>query len=191
MKESVVWLQFGGILGSGFVFHESGLVLTNDHIFPSVLFDYGTDVDVFLNNGTWFIGTIIKRDPRRDVAVVRLQRGQPFAALTIGDSDSTRLGEEVIALGYPLTSILGTQISVTKGVLSGKPKIFNQSIQEDQNFLQNDAPVNPGNSGGPLINSSGEVVGIVTAKLVGVGLEGVSLAIPINDVLPFVQEFLN
>ena len=175
-------------LGSGFIFDESGLILTNDHILPSFL-DLGSLVDVFLNGETQFIGTIIKRDSRLDLAVVRLQRAENLPALVFGDSDTIDLGDEVVVLGYPRASILGTGITVTRGILSGKPIIRNESIQEDQNFLQSDAPVNPGNSGGPLINSSGEVVGIVTASIVGFGVEGVGLSIPINEVLPFVQEF--
>ena len=131
-----------------------------------------------LVTGEQLRGNVIFRHPTLDLAHIQIQASQTFTPIAIGDSDGARLGDDVIAIGYPLGSILGRTPTVTVGIISAK--------RDD--LLQTDAAMNPGNSGGPLLNADGEVVGVVVSKLTtdssGNPVDGIGFAIPVNEVDP-------
>ena len=150
-------------------------MLTNAHVVGS------SSVVTILLEGIYELeGMVIGVDEVMDLAVIRLEGGRTYDTIPLGDSSDTRVGDDVIAIGFPLGSILTGSATVTKGVVSSQ-----RYSENDVTFLQTDAAINPGNSGGPLVNSSGEVVGINTSKyeqVYGRPIEGIGLAISINDV---------
>jgi serine protease Do len=160
----------GRAFGSGFIVDPSGVILTNDHVIR------GADVvEVLLQDGRKFTSRDIRRDPRTDLAVVRIKAEQPLPALKLGDSDAMEIGDRVLAIGAPL----GMTGTVTSGIISAKGRALRMNQYED--FLQTDAAINPGNSGGPLVNLAGEVVGINAAiRSETGGSQGIGLAISSN-----------
>ncbi|HVJ84404.1 MAG TPA: Do family serine endopeptidase [Caulifigura sp.] len=158
--------------GSGVIIDSSGVILTNSHVVASA-----DEVTVELQTGQRLKAKSWATDPRRDVAIVKVESSEPLPAADIGDSDDMQIGDWVLALGNPFN--VGT--SVTQGIISATGR--GTGINELESYLQTDAAVNPGNSGGPLINLNGQVVGINTAiSSNSGGYDGVSFAIPINMV---------
>ena len=159
--------------GSGFIVNGNGLVVTNQHVIDS-----SRSVEIRLGSGrTTYKGQVVDEHPRLDLAYVQIERDRKFTPIAIGDSDEIRAGEAVIAIGFPLGAELGDEATITTGVISAKRK--------DLDFLQTDALLNPGNSGGPLMNTHGYVVGVNTAgidEIDGRNITGINFAIPINDV---------
>lgn len=155
--------------GSGFIIRPGGLILTNNHVISDA-----EEITVYLEDGTSYAGTIEARDLVRDLAVVKIEAADlPY--LELGNLSQTSLGQQVIVLGYPL----GTEtIAVTSGLVSAIEFDGGRNIL----WVQTDSVINPGNSGGPMLNLQGEVVGVVSAKLVGFGIEGVGFAISANTV---------
>ena len=161
-------------MGTGFIFDPSGLVLTNQHVI-----DGAERVMVRLADGRNLRAAVVGADPETDIAVLKVDAGAPLPAAPLGDSDRLRVGEWVCAIGNPLAY----EHSVTVGVVSfiGR-KLFDASLER---YIQTDAAINLGNSGGPLINARGEVVGInaaVSARGANIGF-----AVPINqarEILP-------
>jgi serine protease Do len=159
-----------GAFGSGFVVDASGVILTNDHVIRGA-----NEVTVRLQDGRSFTSHDIKRDPKTDLAVVRIQAKEPLPFLKFGDSDAMEIGDRVLAVGAPL----GMTGTVTSGIISAKGRDIHMNLYED--FLQTDAAINPGNSGGPLVNLAGEVIGINSAIKSGTGgFQGIGLAISSN-----------
>jgi S1-C subfamily serine protease len=155
--------------GSGFVFSSDGLIFTNAHVITKA----GT-IKVILLDGSELEATITGKDTDSDIAILKIY-GNGYAVAKLGDSQQLQIGQFLIAIGNPL----GYQHSVSTGVLSGVGRTLQTANgQLIENVLQTDAPLNPGNSGGPLINTDGEVVGINTA-IIG-GAQGLSFAIDIN-----------
>jgi S1-C subfamily serine protease len=155
--------------GSGFVFSSDGLIFTNAHVIART----GT-IRVTLLDGSEMEATISGKDPDSDIALLKIY-GTGYSIARLGDSQQLQIGQFLIAIGNPL----GYQHSVSTGVLSGVGRTLRTaSGQLIEDVLQTDAPLNPGNSGGPLINTAGEVVGINTA-IIG-GAQGLSFAIDIN-----------
>jgi S1-C subfamily serine protease len=155
--------------GSGFVFSSDGFIFTNAHVIAKA----GT-IRVTLLDGTEMDATITGSDPDSDIAILKVY-SNGYSVAKLGDSQELRIGQFLIAIGNPL----GYQHSVSTGVLSGVGRTLRTNTgQVIENVLQTDAPLNPGNSGGPLINTDGEVVGINTA-IIG-GAQGLSFAIDIN-----------
>ncbi len=163
-------------LGSGFIMSKDGYVVTNNHVI-----DKATDVQVVLQNGDKFKAEIIGKDPKTDLAVLKFEPDQEVQAVNFGDSDHLRIGDWVIAIGNPF----GLGYTVTAGIVSAKGRSLGLGAYDD--FIQTDASLNPGNSGGPLFNLQGEVVGVNTA-IVARG-QGIGFAIPI-DMAEFVIEQL-
>jgi S1-C subfamily serine protease len=172
--------------GSGVLFREDGYILTNNHVVQDA-----ERVLVVLHDRRYFEAEVIGRDPSTEVAVVRIA-GSGFPVARLGDSDAIRLGDWVLAMGSPL----GLQFSVTAGIVSGTGRAIGiLGAQPDQaaaleNFIQTDAALSPGNSGGPLVNSAGEVIGINTAVAAPRGVPaGYGFAIP-SDIARRVAEQL-
>jgi S1-C subfamily serine protease len=139
-----------GASGSGFVIHPDGLLVTNAHVVAGA-----EQVQVRLSNGRRVVGKVIGRDSRTDLALVKIDNISNLPVLPLGDSNSLRVGEFVLALGNPF----GLEQSVSFGIVSRKGAPLT-TASPGFDFIQTDAAVNPGNSGGPLVNMAGEVVGI-------------------------------
>ena len=160
------------IVGSGFIVDRSGLILTNSHVV------FGRQlIDVTLDDGSTVSAQLIGADPIFDVALLRIPKPTRGALniVDLGDSDRVQVGEEVIAIGNPL----GLDQSLTRGVISAINRVLPEtffSLQEP--LLQMDTPVNPGNSGGPLVNRCGQVIGITTSVIPDA--QNIGFSIPIN-----------
>jgi serine protease Do len=163
-------------LGSGFIVEKSGLVLTNNHVVAGA-----DEVLVRLGDNRQFSAKVLGSDPATDVAVVKLDKApKDLQVATLGDSDHVRVGDYVLAIGNPL----GLGQTVTMGIVSAKNRIIGEKLGEVdpryEDFIQTDAAINQGNSGGPLFNFHGEVIGINSAIInPGVAMN-VGFAIPIN-----------
>ena len=164
--------------GTGFIVHESGLVITNAH----VVGDSG-QVAIRLATGGEYSGSVVGVHPTLDLAYIEIESSDTFQPLALGDSDAIRVGAEVIAIGFPLGSELGQDATVTRGIISAK--------RQDLGYLQIDASLNPGNSGGPLLDEYGCVVGINTERVSETGdgqvVTGINFAIPVNDLKDALQ----
>ena len=156
--------------GSGVIIDAAGVVLTNNHVVAG-----DGKVTVRLNDGREFVAEKVVTDPGTDLAVVKIKAGGPLPYAKLGDSDSLRVGDWVLAVGQPF----GLTDTVTAGIVSAKGRDIGMMKHEE--FIQTDAAINPGNSGGPLVNLNGEVVGINTAISSSTGhFEGVGFAVPVN-----------
>lgn len=165
--------------GSGVIFTPDGYVLTNSHVV-----EQAKDVEVSLTNGSTFAAQIVGTDAATDLAVVRAgASGLPAAEL--GDSEALRVGQLVIAIGNPL----GFQSTVSTGVISALGRsLRSRTGRLIENVIQTDVPLNPGNSGGPLVDSRGRVIGINTAIIAMA--QGISFSVPINTAKWVVSELL-
>ncbi len=165
-------------VGSGFVMSRDGYILTNNHVVE------GADqIKVKFANGKEYDGKIVGRDPKTDLAVVKIDGAADLQPLNLGNSDELKVGNWVVAVGSPF----GLEQTVTAGIVSAKGRVIGSGPYD--NFIQTDASINPGNSGGPLINMKGEVVGINTA-IIADG-QGIGFAIPINmarEIVPQLEE---
>ncbi len=158
--------------GSGFIVDPTGIVVTNNHVVAAS--DLGKTISVELNDGRRFDAKKIIKDEKADVAVVMLDSSDPLPYLTFADSDTVNIGDWALAIGNPF--MLGS--SVSAGVVSAKERFLEKDAKL---FIQTDAAVNPGNSGGPLVNLRGEVVGVNTAIASNSGgYQGIGFAIPSN-----------
>ena len=164
-----------GGLGTGFVIHSDGYLLTCAHVVE----DQAT-VDVAIGEKK-YKGKVISKDTSRDFALLQIE-AKGLAVLPLSDSSKAQLGEEVRAVGFPLSTVLGKSIKVTRGTLAGFVE------RKGQKLFQVDASINPGNSGGPLVNGRGEVIGITSAKIVGTAVDNVGFCVPINDVKKMLAE---
>jgi serine protease Do len=165
-------------LGSGFIIDPSGLVVTNNHVIADA-----DEVTVILNDGSNLKATIVGRDKKTDLALLKVESDKPLKAVKFGDSDKLRLGEWVIAIGNPF-SLGGT---VTAGIVSAR----NRDIQSGpyDNYIQTDAAINRGNSGGPLFNLNGEVIGVNTAIISPSGGSiGIGFAVPSKTVVGIINQ---
>ena len=164
--------------GSGVIISRDGVVITNAHVVGA-----SRVVEVGLADGRILRGQVIGRDQTIDVAVVRLE-AQNLPAAPLGDSDRLQVGQSAIAVGNPL----GLERTVTSGVISAvnrNPRGFALD-----GLIQTDAAISPGNSGGPLVDSRGRVIGINTAVIAGAGASGLGFAVPINLANDVVQQLL-
>jgi len=157
-------------LGSGVIINADGFIVTNNHVVAEA-----DEIVVKLSNGDEHKGEIVGRDDKTDIALVRIEGAKGLRPAPLGDSDSLRVGDWVLAIGNPFA----LDNTVTAGIVSAIGRNINQGPYD--NFIQTDAAINPGNSGGPLINTRGEVIGINTAIFSrGGGNIGIGFAIPIN-----------
>jgi serine protease Do len=164
--------------GSGVIFDHEGYILTNNHVVEGA-----KQVTVTLADKEVFEARIVGRDPKTDLAVLKIDSKKPFPSAPMGDSEMLKVGEWVLAVGNPF----GLNHTVTSGIVSAKGRVIGAGPYDD--FIQTDASINPGNSGGPLFNMGGEIVGINTA-IVPHG-QGIGFAIPVNTAKPLIPQLVS
>ena len=164
-------------IGSGFIINQEGYILTNYHVVKGA-----QEISVTLSNDVTTTAQIVNYDENQDVAMIKItdESVEIPATVELGDSDSLQPGEEVIAIGTPLSTELSS--TVTKGIISATSRSVAVESGVTMNLIQTDAAINAGNSGGPLVNTKGEVVGINSSKISGEAVEGIGFSIPINDI---------
>lgn len=168
---------FGGTgyaegVGTGFFIDANGIIATNNHVVEGA-----RNVTIILHDGKQVPGEVIWTDPANDLAIVKVTKIRVPGVVTIGNSDHIRVGEGIIAIGNPMSAeFAGT---VTHGIISAKNRLI-QVGSGNFEYIQIDAAINGGNSGGPLFNMKGEVIGINSAKIAQSGIEGIAFSIPIN-----------
>ncbi|RFM28876.1 trypsin-like peptidase domain-containing protein [Deminuibacter soli] len=169
--------------GSGVLISEDGYIVTNNHVVEGA-----DELNITLANKKTYKATVIGTDPNSDLAVIKIE-GSHFPYLVYGNSDDAKLGQWVLAVGYPLN----LDVTVTAGIISAKSRAIgiNKGDTPIESFIQTDAAVNPGNSGGALINTSGELIGINSAIASPTGsYAGYSYAIPVNIVKKMVNDLI-
>src|ERR1700691_1897060 len=165
-------------LGSGFIIDTSGIVVTNNHVIADA-----DEINVILNDGTKIKAELVGVDKKTDLAVLKFKPPKPLIAVQFGDSDKLRLGEWVIAIGNPF-SLGGT---VTAGIVSARNRDINSGPYD--NYIPTDAAINRGNSGGPLFNLNGDVIGVNTAIISPSGGSiGIGFAVPSNSAVAVVNQ---
>ncbi len=175
---------FGGIprrqfkqksLGTGFIINKDGYILTNNHVVENV-----DEIKITLSNQKEFEAKVVGKDPKTDIALIKIDSWKELPIVNLGDSDKLEVGEWVIAIGNPF----GLEHTVTSGIVSAKGRVLGAGPYDD--YIQTDASINPGNSGGPLFNLRGEVIGINTA-IIPEG-QGIGFALPINLVKEILED---
>jgi len=181
--------QFGSGSGSGVIISSEGYIVTNNHVIEDA-----SEIEVILNDNSKYAAKLVGADPSTDIAVLKIE-GTGFQPIPLGNSDDLKIGEWVLAVGNPfnLTS------TVTAGIVSAKARNINllaergqQDVVPIESFIQTDAAVNPGNSGGALVNTRGELVGINTAIASQTGsYSGYSFAVPVNLVQKVMRDIID
>ena len=178
--------------GTGFVYKNEdgkGYILTNNHVIES-----GDSIKVVFTNNKSVEASILGSDKYADIAVLKVASENIITVASIGDNSTTRIGDTVFAVGAPIDSNTYSW-TVTRGILSGKDRMIEVSTTTNgssdwiMKALQTDAAINSGNSGGPLSNANGEVIGIASMKLASSTIEGMGFAIPIEDALEYAERF--
>ncbi len=168
-------------LGSGFIINSDGRILTNHHVISG-----SSQVEVTLPDQTKYKADVLVRDRQDDLALIKISPRKKLPALSLGDSDKLQVGQKVLAIGNPF----GLELTLTTGIVSS----LGRTIQGDQNatlegMIQTDAAINSGNSGGPLLDSQGNVIGINTAILGPSGNIGIGFAMPINRAKAMLDDY--
>jgi len=166
-------------LGSGFIIDEKGIVITNNHVIKDA-----EDIIVRVNGNEEYKAKVLGADPLMDIAVLKLETEEKFKPVAFGDSDKARIGDWVIAIGNPF----GLGGTVTAGIISARNRSIGLSRYED--FIQTDASINSGNSGGPLFDMEGNVIGINTAILGRSGSIGIGFSIPSNSAKGVIDQLI-
>ena len=166
-------------LGSGFIIDKEGIVITNNHVIQGA-----EDILVRVNGDKEYKAKVLGADPGMDIAVLKMETDENFIPVKFGDSDKARIGDWVIAIGNPF----GFGGTVTSGIISARNRSIGLSRYED--FIQTDASINQGNSGGPLFNMDGDVIGINTAILGPSGSIGIGFAIPSNNAQRVINQLI-
>lgn len=168
-------------LGSGLIVDPKGYIVTNQHVVARAR---EAKIKVTLADGADFEARLLRADEDLDLALIRIERAEPFPALDVNRLSPNLLGQTVIAIGNPV----GYESSVSQGILSAKDRSLTIEDIVYDSLLQTDAAINPGNSGGPLVDIAGQLVGINSAKLGRVGVDNIGFAIPGERVRAFVQD---
>lgn len=177
-RDGVVRIETDLGSGSGFVVDSNGIIMTNNH----VISDAGT-ITVHFSDGSDFNGTIVARDLIHDIAIIKVSK-TGLHALQFKDIGNIKLGQQVMVLGYALGK---ENVSVTSGLVSSIEYDFGRNIT----WIQTDSAINPGNSGGPMLDLEGNVIGMVSAKLVGISVEGMGFAVSSNTIKTFLPRLLD
>src|SRR5207302_406273 len=167
-------------LGSGFVIHADGYVVTNNHVI-----DRAREITVELSDGRKLGAELLAADPDADLAILKIKSDKPLPYLELGDSSDLMIGEPVIAVGNPL----GYSHSVSTGIVSAIHRSLGDATVKLEDLIQTDAAINPGNSGGPLLNAYGQVIGINTA--IRGDAQNIGFAIQINRMRDLIPELMN
>ena len=175
----------GAVSGSGLILSSDGYILTNYHVVEDAYLRQ-LDVQVILYDGTEFSAVIAGVEPGNDIAILKIE-AEGLTPAMLGDSSALKVGEEIYAIGNPLGEL---QFSMSTGHVSALDRVIDTQEGEAVNMFQIDAAVNEGNSGGPVYNGRGEVIGIVTAKYSSSGVEGLGFAIPSNDARPIAEDLI-
>lgn len=154
-------------LGSGFLINKDGYVVTNNHVV-----DKADEIKVILQDKNEYPAVVVGKDPKTDLALIKIQTQKPLPVVPLGNSDQMKVGDIVVAIGNPF----GLSHTTTQGIISAKERSIGFGNYDD--FIQTDASINPGNSGGPLLNIYGEVIGINSAIIASA--QGIGFAIPVN-----------
>ncbi len=174
------------VSGSGFILSEDGFILTNYHVIEYA-YDYGYEVTVMMHDGTRYVAEIVGVEESNDIAVLKIS-AMDLKPVTFADSGTLRVGDDIFAVGNPLGEL---EFSMTCGHVSALDRLISTDTTENGiNMFQIDAAVNTGNSGGPLFDRNGCVVGVVTAKYSSSGVEGIGFAIPSNDALEIANDLI-
>jgi serine protease Do len=169
-------------LGSGVIVDRRGYIVTNAHVVANAV---NIKVVTFSSERTVYPATIIRKDVDNDIAILKIEPDSPMPTAVLGDSDMIKVADKVLTVGAPF----GLEQTVTAGIISDDSRNLVIDGQAYENMIQTDAAINRGNSGGPLINGSGEVIGINTAIYAPTGVfTGVGFAIPINKVKPIIKD---
>ncbi|MDX6765362.1 MAG: trypsin-like peptidase domain-containing protein [Candidatus Methylacidiphilales bacterium] len=168
-------------LGSGVLVDPKGYIVTNEHVVARAK---DAKIKVTLSDGTDYEAKFLRDDPDLDLALIRIQRKDPFPIVDVNQISPNLLGQTVIAIGNPV----GYESSVSQGILSAKDRSLTIEDNTYDALLQTDAAINPGNSGGPLVDISGKFVGINSAKLGQAGVDNIGFAIPGERVRAFVND---
>ncbi len=175
IQEGVVQITAGTGSGSGFIVNGSGLVVTNEHVVAGE-----NKVNIRLAGGRRYDGDVLERDSTADLALVKIIGDGTFHAIAVANPGGTRVGDEVLALGFPVADRIGSNLTVTRGIIS--------SIRtaDGVQLFQTDAAINPGNSGGPLVNRRGEVIGVSTFRIEQTGsgrpVESIGFAVSVVEI---------
>jgi len=165
-------------LGSGFIIDKEGYIVTNNHVIEDA-----DDIKVKLANGDEFDATVVGRDPKTDLALIKVPKSSKLQPIPWGKSEDMKVGDWVVAIGSPF----GLEQTVTAGIVSAKGRTIGSGPYDD--FIQTDASINQGNSGGPLLNLQGEVIGINTAIIAGG--QGIGFAIPTKLAYGIIDQLKN
>jgi serine protease Do len=169
-------------MGSGFVIHRNGMILTSEHVVNKAL-----QVTIKLYNGKQCAGRVIWSDPIHDIALIQTNPTISLPPLPLGSSRNSKVGELVMAIGNPM----GLEYSTTTGVISGKnrPVVFSNSDKLFEDIIQTDCAINPGSSGGPLINLNGQVIGM--NAFIASDNQGIGFAIGIDEIKKRIHRYLS
>ena len=174
------------VTGSGFIVTSDGYILTNYHVIEDA-YEGNLDVSVMLYDGTTYTATIVGTEPDNDIAVLKIE-AEGLSSAELADSDDLLVGDKVYAVGNPLGEL---EFSMTTGYVSAKDRVIATGQGSDAiSMFQFDAAVNSGNSGGPVYNELGQVVGVVTAKYADTGVEGIGFAVPISDAAAIANDLI-
>lgn len=180
----------GAVSGSGFIISADGYILTNYHVIEDAA-KGGYEISVLTHDGSEYIASIVGHEAENDVAVLKIE-AEGLSAATLGDSSSMAVGDSIYAVGNPLGEL---EYTMTSGMVSALDRDITTYDSDTGsyntiNMFQIDAAVNSGNSGGPVYNDRGQVIGIVTAKYSDSGVEGLGFAVPINDALAIAEDLI-
>ena len=154
IQAGVVQITTSSGSASGFIISSDGLVITSEHVVSGE-----SSVGVWLTNGRRYDANVLELDATSDLALLRIDGGGSYDAIAVGDPNTVRMGHEVLALGFPLADTIGTNLTVTRGIISST------RVEDGVQLIQTDASLNPGSSGGPLVNRDGEVIGVNTSRI--------------------------
>ena len=175
-------MNYGTAVGSGFIVTEDGYIITNYHVVED-----GKTITVIMHNGDKYVAELIGYESDNDIAIIKINSDNIHKPVILGNSDNILIGEDVVAIGNPLGELT---FSITKGIVSALSRTIQVDSENIISMFQVDCAVNEGNSGGPIFNMYGEVIGIVSAKYASDMIEGLGFCIPISDAIAIMDDLI-